>query len=196
MTPWSTRTGCSPSAVPETPVSDAGRGCSADADRLSGLSSGERLASRARVVFKGRFQRGRRERPGRDGRGADRRGRTEHDDEHLWVGSAHVPGPHQRPGGRGPRSRSTSPVAPAATASRDGRRSACAPTHQGHGRAPPTAKRSPPEVRGVTGRRPEVRRAPIVAGLPSRSWCAQCTVVRRVADTSRTTIIKDAPAGG
>src|SRR5664280_3174165 len=41
---------------------------------------------------------------------------------------------------------------------------------------------------GVTGCRPEVRRAPSVAGLPSRSWCAQCTVGRRVADTSRNTI--------
>jgi len=41
-----------------------------------------------------------------------------------------------------------------------------------------------------------VRRAPIVAGLPSGSWCAQCSVVRRVADAGRTTIIKDAPAGG
>jgi len=28
-------------------------------------------------------------------------------------------------------------------------------------------------------------RAPFVAGAPSRSWCAQCSVVRRVADTSR-----------
>jgi len=27
------------------------------------------------------------------------------------------------------------------------------------------------------------RRAPFVVGLPSRSWCAQCSVVRRVADT-------------
>src|SRR5674536_392876 len=31
------------------------------------------------------------------------------------------------------------------------------------------------------------------AGLPSRSWSAQCSVVRRVADTSRTTITRGAP---
>jgi hypothetical protein len=30
---------------------------------------------------------------------------------------------------------------------------------------------------------------------PSRSWCAQCSVVRRVADTRRTTITIGAPAG-
>jgi hypothetical protein len=75
---------------------------------------------------------------------------------------------------------------------------------------------------GVTGCRPEVRHGSFVAGLlsrswsracrrdrgapacrttitigaaPSRSWCAQCSVVRRVADTSRTTITIGAPAG-
>ena len=59
---------------------------------------------------------------------------------------------------------------------------------------------------GGTGCRPEVRHGPFVssplsrgpparaagAGLP-RSWCDQCTVVRRVADTSRTTIHTRSP---
>src|SRR5664280_642911 len=67
------------------------------------------------------------------------------------------------------------------------------PPSPGHPRCPLTVdfriRWSPPEVRGgMTGCRPEVRRGPFVAGLPSRSWCAQCSVVRRVADTSRTTI--------
>src|SRR5664280_1111717 len=39
------------------------------------------------------------------------------------------------------------------------------------------------------------RLGPYLAGLPSRSWCARCTVGRRVADTIRTTITKDAPGG-
>jgi len=41
----------------------------------------------------------------------------------------------------------------------------------------------------VAGRAGAARRR----GLPSRSWCAQCSVGRRVADTSRTTITTGAP---
>jgi hypothetical protein len=53
----------------------------------------------------------------------------------------------------------------------------------------------PPGSASWALRRGPVRRGPFVAGLPSRSWCAQCSVERRVADTSRTTITTGVPAG-
>jgi len=57
---------------------------------------------------------------------------------------------------------------------------------------------SPPEVRGggwLAAARECVMGSSSRA-CSSRSWCAQCTVGRRVADTSRTTITMGGTAGG